>query len=194
MNRKSTSGIIQFLESSLVSWSSKKQNTVALSTAEAEYVAAAACCSQVLWIKQQVRDFGIKFKCVPIFCDNTSAICVSKDPIHHSRVKHIHTITSRIIANCCGNIAAVLPIRSNISRKKKKKYKIIILLRFLTKTAAIWSQQIFLNFFLLFNQIYCCGFCQKPQQYNKLIFKKYYLNLLLRFLEKTAAITLLGFY
>ncbi|XP_021743099.1 uncharacterized protein LOC110709196 [Chenopodium quinoa] len=53
VNRKSTSGMVQFLGPCLVSWGSKKQNTVALSTVEAEYVAAAACCSQVLWIKQQ---------------------------------------------------------------------------------------------------------------------------------------------
>ena len=90
INRKSTSGMVQYLGPCLVSWGSKKQNTVALSTAEAEYVAAAACCSQMLWIKQQVRDFGIKFDCVPIYCDNTSAICISKDPVHHSKVKHIH--------------------------------------------------------------------------------------------------------
>ena len=90
MNRKSTSGMAQFLGSCLVSWCSKKQNTVALSTAKAEYVAAAACCSQMLWIKQQLRDFGIKIECIPIYCDNTSAICISKDPVHHSRAKHIH--------------------------------------------------------------------------------------------------------
>ena len=90
INRKSTSGMVQFLGTCLVSWSSKKQNSVALSTAEAEYVAAAACCSQVLWIKQQLRDFGINYDCVTIYCDNTSAICISKDPVHHSRVKHIH--------------------------------------------------------------------------------------------------------
>ena len=90
VNRKSTSGMVQFLGSCLLSSCSKKQNTVALSTAEAEYVVAAACCSQRLWIKQQLRDFGIKFECVPIYCDNTSAIYISKDPVHHSRVKHIH--------------------------------------------------------------------------------------------------------
>ena len=90
VNRKSTSGMVQFLGPCMVSWGSKKQNTVALSTAEAEYVAAAACCSQILWIKQQLRDFGIIYDCVPIYCDNTSAICISKDPVHHSRVKHIH--------------------------------------------------------------------------------------------------------
>ena len=44
----------------------------------------------MLWIKQQLRDFGIKFECVPIYCNNTNAICISKDPMHHSRVKHIH--------------------------------------------------------------------------------------------------------
>ena len=87
VNRKSTSGMVQFLGSCLVSWCSKKQNIVALSTAEAEYVAATTYCSQMLWIKQQLRDFGIKFDCVPIYCDNTSAICISKDLVYHSRVK-----------------------------------------------------------------------------------------------------------
>lgn len=90
VNRKSTSGTLQFLGSCLVSWSSRKQVSVALSTAEAEYVAAAACCSQLLWIRQQLKDFGLNCVCVPIYCDNTSAISISKDPVHHSRVKHIH--------------------------------------------------------------------------------------------------------
>ena len=80
--------MVQFFGSCLVSWCSKKQNSVALSTAEAKYIAATTCCSQMLWIKQQLRDFGIKFDRVPIYCDNTSVICISKDPVHHSRVKH----------------------------------------------------------------------------------------------------------
>ena len=50
-NRKSTSGICQFLDHMLVSWSSKKQNSVALSTAEAEYIIVGSCCAQILWIK-----------------------------------------------------------------------------------------------------------------------------------------------
>ena len=87
INRKSTSNMVQFLGSCLVSWHSKKQNTVALSTAETEYVATAVCCSQMLWIKLHLRDFGIKFYYVPIYCDDISAICISKDPVHHSRVK-----------------------------------------------------------------------------------------------------------
>ncbi|XP_048494446.2 retrovirus-related Pol polyprotein from transposon RE1 isoform X1 [Beta vulgaris subsp. vulgaris] len=90
VNKKSTSDMVQFLGFCMVSWSSKKQNIVALSTVEAEYIAAAACCSQLLWIKQQLRDFGIIYDCVPIYCYNTSAICISKDPVYHTRVKHIH--------------------------------------------------------------------------------------------------------
>ncbi|XP_070010635.1 uncharacterized mitochondrial protein AtMg00810-like [Nicotiana sylvestris] len=54
MDRKSTSGMAHFLGSCLVSWATKKQNSVVLSTTEAEYVAAASCCAQLLWIKQQL--------------------------------------------------------------------------------------------------------------------------------------------
>ncbi|CAM8969933.1 unnamed protein product [Rhodiola kirilowii] len=66
-DRKSTSGMAQFLRSCLVSWGSKKQNSVALSTAEAEYIAAAACCAQILWLRNQLSDFNLHFDQVPIF-------------------------------------------------------------------------------------------------------------------------------
>jgi hypothetical protein len=89
IDRKSTSGTCHFLGHSLVSWFSKKQNSVALSTAEAEYVAAGSCCAQSLYIKQQLEDFKIIFDHIPIRCDNTSAISLSKNPIQHSRTKHI---------------------------------------------------------------------------------------------------------
>ena len=62
---------------------------MALSTAEAEYIAAESCCDQILWIKQQLEDFRIKLNETPIKCDNTSAINLSKNPIRHSRSKHI---------------------------------------------------------------------------------------------------------
>ncbi|XP_070021988.1 uncharacterized mitochondrial protein AtMg00810-like [Nicotiana sylvestris] len=52
VDRKSTSGMAHFLGTCLISWGTRKQNSVALSTAEAEYVAAASCCAQLLWIKQ----------------------------------------------------------------------------------------------------------------------------------------------
>ena len=72
-----------------MSWGSKKQNSVALSTAEAEYVAAAACCAQLLWLKQQLGDYGKSYSSIPVLCDNTSAINISKNPVQHSRTKHI---------------------------------------------------------------------------------------------------------
>jgi hypothetical protein len=65
VDRKSTSGSCQFLGRSLVSWSSKKQNCVSLSTAEAEYIAAGSCCAQLLWMRQTLMDYGVKLtKCL----------------------------------------------------------------------------------------------------------------------------------
>ena len=78
-----------FLGSCLISWATRKQNSVALSIAESEYVAAASCCAQLLWVKQQLKDFGIETCCIPILCDNTSAINMAKNPVQHKRTKHI---------------------------------------------------------------------------------------------------------
>ena len=89
MDRKSTSGTCQFLDTSLVSWSSRKQASVAFSSIEAEYVAAASCFSQILWMKQTLQDYGLSFGRVPIFVDNMSAISIAKNPVLHSRTKHI---------------------------------------------------------------------------------------------------------
>ena len=89
VSRKSTSGLCQFLGNRLVSWASKKQASVSLSTTEAEYIAAGACCSQILWMKQQLVDYGIVEEDCPIFCDNQSAISVSENPVQHSKTKHI---------------------------------------------------------------------------------------------------------
>jgi hypothetical protein len=89
VDRKSTSGTCQFLGNCLVSWSSKKQNSVALSTAEAEYVAAGACCAQVLWMKHTLLDYNLCFDHVKILCDNTSTIHMTKNANQHSRTKHI---------------------------------------------------------------------------------------------------------
>ncbi|CAM8954522.1 unnamed protein product [Rhodiola kirilowii] len=88
-DKKSTSGMAQFLGPCLISWGSKKQSSIALSTAEAEYIAVAACCAQLLWIKQQLSDYGVTLECVSILCDNTSAINISKNPVQFSRTKHI---------------------------------------------------------------------------------------------------------
>jgi hypothetical protein len=89
VDRKSTSGTCQFLGRSLVSWSSKKQTSLALSTTEAEYVAAGQCCAQLLWMRQTLRDFGYNLSKVPLLCDNESAIRLANNPVEHSRTKHI---------------------------------------------------------------------------------------------------------
>jgi hypothetical protein len=89
VDRKSTLGTCQFLGRSLVSWSSKKQTFVALSIAEAEYVAAGQCCAQLLWMRQTLWDFGYNLSKVPIPCDNESAIPMVDNPVEHSRTKHI---------------------------------------------------------------------------------------------------------
>ncbi|XP_071728341.1 uncharacterized protein [Rutidosis leptorrhynchoides] len=89
VNRKSTSGGLQFLGRKLVSWSSRKQNCISLSIAESEYIAAASCCSQVLWMQSQLLDYGFKFHKIPIYCDSQSAIAITSNPVHHSRTKHI---------------------------------------------------------------------------------------------------------
>jgi hypothetical protein len=89
VDTKSTSGTCQFLRRSLVSWSSKKQNSVALSTAEAVYVAAGTCCAQLLWMRLTLRDFDCMFSKVPLLCDNEIAIKLSNNPVNHSRTKHI---------------------------------------------------------------------------------------------------------
>jgi hypothetical protein len=77
VDRKSTSGTCQFQGRSLVSWSSKKQTFVALSITEAKYVAAGQCCTQLLWMRQTIRDFGYNLSKVPLLCDNESAICLA---------------------------------------------------------------------------------------------------------------------
>ncbi|KAJ9563127.1 hypothetical protein OSB04_008287 [Centaurea solstitialis] len=83
MDRKSTTGGCQFLGSRLVSWQCKKQTSVSTSTTEAEYIAAASCCSQVLWIQNQMLDYGLTFLNTPIYIDNSSAIK------EHNRVAYL---------------------------------------------------------------------------------------------------------
>ncbi|KAL8109911.1 hypothetical protein AgCh_025854 [Apium graveolens] len=89
VDRKSTSGSCQFLGQRLVSWYSKKQQYVSTSTAEAEYIAAGSCCAQVLWIRNQLMDYGLVLHKIPIMCENTSAISIVANPINHSRTNHI---------------------------------------------------------------------------------------------------------
>jgi hypothetical protein len=89
IDRKSTSGTCQFLGRSLVSWASKKQNSVALSTTEAEYIVAGHCCAQLLWMRQTLTDYGYNLSKVSLLCDNESAIRMADNPVEHSHTKHI---------------------------------------------------------------------------------------------------------
>ncbi|KAK9053345.1 hypothetical protein SSX86_029978 [Deinandra increscens subsp. villosa] len=99
INFKSTTAGCQFLGERLVSWQCKKQTSVATSTSEAEYVAASSCCSQVLWIQQQLRDYGLNFLTTPIYIDNSAVISITKNPVQHSKTKHID-IRYHFIRDC----------------------------------------------------------------------------------------------
>ena len=73
-----------------MSWTSKKQNCTSQSTSEAEYVAAAVNCSNIVWFKQFLEGMKVEIKeLVVMFCDNTSAINISKNLVMHSKTKHI---------------------------------------------------------------------------------------------------------
>ncbi|GJW53351.1 copia protein [Tanacetum coccineum] len=89
VDRKSTSGVCTFMGCCLTSWFSKKQTDFAISTTEAEYVSAGKACQQALWMKQALIDYGVRLDDIPIMCDNKGAIDLSKNPVQHSRTKHI---------------------------------------------------------------------------------------------------------
>jgi hypothetical protein len=113
LDRKSTSGGCQFMGARLVSWQCKKQTTVSTSTAEAEYVAASSCCSQVLWIQNQMLDYGISIMKTPIFIDNNSAISIVNNPVKHSKTKHIE-IRFHFIRDCNEkNLIQVLKVHTD---------------------------------------------------------------------------------
>ncbi|GJW37448.1 putative ribonuclease H-like domain-containing protein [Tanacetum coccineum] len=89
LDRKSTTEGCQFLGSRLISWQCKKQTIVVNSTTEAEYVVAASCYGQVLWIQNQILDYGHNFMNTKIYIDNESTICIVKNLVFHSKTKHI---------------------------------------------------------------------------------------------------------
>ncbi|GKE15298.1 retrovirus-related pol polyprotein from transposon TNT 1-94, partial [Tanacetum coccineum] len=87
---KSTSGGIHFLGGDkLVTWSSKKQDCTSMSPAEDEYVSLFACCTQVLWLRTQLTDYGFHFDKIPMYCNSKAAIAISCNPVQHFRTKNI---------------------------------------------------------------------------------------------------------
>ncbi|GJT41072.1 retrovirus-related pol polyprotein from transposon TNT 1-94 [Tanacetum coccineum] len=89
ITRRSRSRCMQLLGDRLVSWSSKRQKSAAISNTEAEYIALSGCCAQVLWMRSQLTDYGLGFNKIPMYYDNKSAIVLCCNNVQHSRSKHI---------------------------------------------------------------------------------------------------------
>nr|GEV59954.1 retrovirus-related Pol polyprotein from transposon TNT 1-94 [Tanacetum cinerariifolium] len=87
--RRSTSGSVQFMGERLISWSSKRQKSVAISSMEAEYIALFGCCAQILWMRSQLSDYGLGFNKIPMYSDNKSVIALCCNNVQHSQSKHI---------------------------------------------------------------------------------------------------------
>ncbi|GJS85706.1 putative ribonuclease H-like domain-containing protein [Tanacetum coccineum] len=136
LDRKSTTRGCQFLGKRLISWKCKKQTIVANSTTEAEYVATANCCAQVLWIQNQMLDYGFNFMNTKIHFDNERTICIVKNPVFHSKTKHIeirhHFIRDSyekkfiqvIKIHTDHNVLDLLTKAFDVSRKPKRTTKI----------------------------------------------------------------------
>jgi DNA repair protein RadC len=86
---RSTSGYCFSFGSAIFSWSSKKQEVIAQSTAEAEYVAATAAVNQAIWIRKLMADLQMEQKeSTQILVDNQAAIAIAKNPVFHGKTKH----------------------------------------------------------------------------------------------------------
>ncbi|GJT38208.1 ribonuclease H-like domain, reverse transcriptase, RNA-dependent DNA polymerase [Tanacetum coccineum] len=153
-DRRSTSGGCQYLGRRLVSWQCKKQTIVAISSTEAEYVAAASCCAQVLWMQNQLLDYGFNFMNTEIHIDNESTICIVKNPVLHSKTKHIQ-IRHHFIRDCYeqrlinvvkvhtdDNVADLLTKGFDLARFNFLvwKYLVHVLLHCLSPKSTSWEQ------------------------------------------------------
>ncbi|XP_020686822.1 uncharacterized protein LOC110102714 [Dendrobium catenatum] len=102
-DRKSTTGFCNFLGTSLVSWSVKKQTTIARSSTEAEYQAIASVTMEIIWLRQLLNELGCsQIEPTKLYCDNTSAIALANNPVYHARTKHIE-IDCHFIRDCIKN-------------------------------------------------------------------------------------------
>ena len=103
-DRRSTSGYVFSLGSGAVSWSSKKQPTVALSSTEAEYRGRAMAACEIAWLRKLLQSLGCKVeKPVTLYCDNMSSIQLANNPVFHARTKHIevhyHYVQEKVLAH-----------------------------------------------------------------------------------------------
>nr|GEX11610.1 retrovirus-related Pol polyprotein from transposon TNT 1-94 [Tanacetum cinerariifolium] len=81
--RRSTPGSLQFLRDRLISWSSKRQKSVVISSTEAEYIVLSGCCAQILWMRSQLTEYGLGFNKIPMYCDNKGAIALCWNNVQH---------------------------------------------------------------------------------------------------------------
>ena len=89
-SRRSTSGMVVKMGTGAISWSSRLQSIVALSTTEAEYVSAVSAAQEILWLRSLFKEMGYDIKQPTTLCvDNQSALQVMKNPEHHGRMKHL---------------------------------------------------------------------------------------------------------
>nr|GEU73208.1 hypothetical protein [Tanacetum cinerariifolium] len=123
--RKSTSGGAQFLGNKLVSWSSKKQHSTAISTTEGKYIAMSGCCAQIHWMRSQLTDYGFDFNKIPLYCDNRSAIALCCNNVQHSSVrkedgaKHITGIMTRYLND--GSLRQLVKDPTSLRRVVKRE-------------------------------------------------------------------------
>ncbi|PKU61149.1 Retrovirus-related Pol polyprotein from transposon TNT 1-94 [Dendrobium catenatum] len=109
--RKSISGYCSFLGTSLISWTVKKQNTVARSSTKSKYMALASLTVDVIWLRRLLEDFGTQqLQPTSMFCDNTSAIVLANNHVFHARTKHVEIDQKFIRDHILQNHVQLLPL------------------------------------------------------------------------------------
>ncbi|KHN44566.1 Copia protein, partial [Glycine soja] len=114
-SRKSTTGFLVYLGSSLVSWQSKKQSTVSRSSSEAEYRALASTTCELQWLTYLLQDLRVTFvQPATLYCDNQSAIQIATNPVFHERTKHIEIDCHLVRNKVTSGFIKLLPVSSSL--------------------------------------------------------------------------------
>ena len=114
-SKKSTTGFLVYLSSSLVSWQSKKQSTVSRSSSEAEYRALASTTCELQWLTYLLQDFRATFtQPATLYCDNQSAIQIATNPVFHERTKHIEIDCHLVRHKVNSGLIKLLPVSSSL--------------------------------------------------------------------------------